>query len=166
MHEGDSNPIGEASAAPPAPPPTVHLDPRRFRFRLRLWLPDTAQALNLGVRRILQMARSCGCGVERMADLEIATREALANAMIHGNGRSAEKRVLLRCYGEPEMGLLIVIRDEGSGFDPASVADPRQDDRRHLPHGRGLFLMRRLMDFVDYRKGGREVILFQACRPT
>lgn len=166
MYEGDSKPVEEAAKELPSAPPPPPLDPRRFRFRLRLWLPDTSQALNLGVRRILQMARSCGCRVDRMADLEIAAREALANAMIHGNQRSADKRVLLRCYGEPEFGILIVIRDEGPGFDPATVADPREDDRRHLPHGRGLFLMRRLMDFVDYRKGGREVILFQACRPT
>jgi serine/threonine-protein kinase RsbW len=136
-------------------------DPRRYRFRLRNSLPCTRTALNAAVRRVMQMARSAGCPRDTQADLEIALREALANAMIHGNQRSADKRVALRSYAEPDVGILVVVRDEGPGFDPHAVPDPRQDDRMHLHHGRGLFLMRSLMDRVEYRKGGREVVLFK-----
>jgi len=53
------------------------------------------------------------------------------------------------------------VRDQGPGFDPARVPDPRHPDRRHLHHGRGLLLMRELMDRVEYRRGGREVLLFK-----
>ena len=56
----------------------------------------------------------------------------------------------------------MLVRDEGPGFIPDDVPDPRSDDRVHLNHGRGLFLMRALMDFVEYRKDGREVLLFRA----
>jgi serine/threonine-protein kinase RsbW len=109
------------------------------------------------------MACTCGCDADRQADLEIALREALANAMVHGNERRARKRVFLRCYGDPTGGILIAVRDEGPGFDPGSVPDPREADRKQLEHGRGLFLMRSLMDHVEYRKAGREVVLFKAC---
>ena len=53
--------------------------------------------------------------------------------------------------------------DEGKGFDPNGVPDPRNDDRMHLSHGRGLLLMRELMDYVEYRRSGREVLIYKSC---
>jgi len=115
------------------------------------------------VRIVLRFARDCDCLGEDRADLEIALREALANAIIHGNAYQHGKRIFLRCYGSPKTGLLILVRDEGPGFDPEQVPDPREADRMHLHHGRGLLLMRELMDHVEYRRGGREVLLYKTC---
>jgi len=56
---------------------------------------------------------------------------------------------------------LVLVRDEGAGFEPAEIPDPRNNDRLQLDHGRGLFLMRALMDQVEYRRRGREVLLFK-----
>lgn len=143
--------------------PTEPPSPRDCRFRFRLTLEPSHAALNRAVRRVLELASSCGCARDGRADLEIATREALANAMIHGNLRQAGSRIHMRCYGEPDRGVLIAIRDEGHGFDPEGVPDPRRSERLHLHHGRGLLLMRELMDRVEHRKGGREVWMFKAC---
>jgi len=109
------------------------------------------------------LAKKCGCTESRLADIEISVREAVANAIIHGNGRRRDQRILFRCYGDPERGILVTVRDNGCGFDPSSVPDPRGEDRLALDHGRGLFLMRELMDHVEYRRGGCEVLLFVAC---
>ena len=133
---------------------------------MRAFLPSTKQALNGAVRDVISIARRCGCVRDNQADLEIALREALANAIIHGNGLHESKRVFLRCYAVPKSAILIVVRDEGEGFDPEQVPDPRNADRMHLNHGRGLLLMRELMDHVEYRKNGREVLLFKSYRPT
>jgi serine/threonine-protein kinase RsbW len=133
---------------------------REYPLRLRTSLPSTTPALNRGVRAVLSIARSCGWVPDRLTDLEIALREALANAMIHGNRLERRKRIFLRCYAGPSEAMMIVVRDEGDGFDPTDVPDPRRDDRLHLPNGRGLLLMRELMDHVEYRRGGREVMLF------
>jgi serine/threonine-protein kinase RsbW len=133
---------------------------REFPFRLRTSLPSTRPALNRGVRAVLKMARSRGWSVDERADLEIALREALANAIIHGNALERNKRVFLRCYAGTDSSMMIVVRDEGSGFDPTGVPDPRDSHRLHLSSGRGLLLMRELMDHVEYRRGGREVRLF------
>jgi serine/threonine-protein kinase RsbW len=108
----------------------------------------------------MRMARECGYPPDHRTDLEIALREALANAMLHGNEYQRRKRVYLRCYGSPNSAMMILVRDEGPGFDPGKVPDPRQADRLHLDSGRGLLLMRELMDHVEYRKGGREVMLY------
>jgi serine/threonine-protein kinase RsbW len=132
-------------------------------MRLRLFLPSTKQALNQAVQAVLCMARRCGCIRDNLADLEIALREALANAIIHGNRSERAKRIFLRSYGAPGGDLLVLVRDEGRGFDPESVPDPRDETRKHLNHGRGLLLMRELTDYVEYRKSGREVLIYKSC---
>jgi len=137
-------------------------DRRDFPLRLRTSLPSTKPALNRAVRAVMRMARESGCVNDDRADLEIALREALANAMIHGNALERGKRVFLRCYAGPGPAVLIVVRDEGPGFDPRAVPDPREADRLHLRNGRGLLLMRELMDHVEHRKGGREVLLWKS----
>lgn len=114
------------------------------------------------MRRVLEMARATGFDESKRTDLAIVLREALANAMIHGSGRDPSSHVLLRSYGEPDGGVVVVVRDNGPGFDPGAVPDPRRVDRMGLHHGRGLLLMRELTDHVEYRKGGREVLLFMA----
>ncbi len=141
-------------------------DLRSFRHRLRARVRSTDEALSRTVRRVRRIARKCGCLEDRRADLEIALREAMANAMIHGHEKIADKRIALACWGDPDRGILILVRDQGAGFDPRGVPDPRTEDRKHLDHGRGLLLMRELMDYVEFRKGGREVVLFKACDPA
>ena len=137
-------------------------DRRLYASRLRTILPSNKQALNEAVHRVLRIAESCGCEGDNQADLEIALREALANAMIHGNAYHDSKNIFLRCYGAPGHGMLIMVRDEGPGFEPESVPDPRGPDRMFLHHGRGLFLMRQLMDYSEHRKNGREVVLYKS----
>jgi serine/threonine-protein kinase RsbW len=136
-----------------------------YPVRLRTFYPSTKQAMNRAVNDVLQMANKCGCMDDDRMDLEIALREALANAITHGNGSKIAKRVFLRCYGSPGNDILILVRDEGNGFDPAQVPDPRNVDRRLLHHGRGLLLMRKLMDHVEYRKDGREVLICKMVNP-
>ncbi len=137
------------------------LDRREYDHRLRTHMPSTKQALNEAVGRVLKIARDCGCLDDGEADLEIALREALANAIIHGNAYGAAKSIFLRCYAATNSGILIIVRDEGPGFDPDQVPDPRDEDRMYLHHGRGLLLMRALMDYVEYRRSGSEVVLYK-----
>ena len=140
------------------PPPR-----RQLPHRLRIWIPSTRAALNRAVSQARGLARRCGCSSSFLEDLEIALREALANAIEHGSGANGQrKRVFFRCYGGPDAGMLIVVRDQGSGFDPDQVPDPRAVERLHLSHGRGLLLMRELMDCVEHRKGGREVAMYRS----
>jgi serine/threonine-protein kinase RsbW len=130
---------------------------------MRWFLPSTKQALNQAVNRVLKVARKCGCVRDQQADLEIALREALANAIIHGNAYRDDKKIYLRCYAAPGSEIVVLVRDEGDGFEPETVPDPRDDGRMHLSHGRGLLLMRELMDYVEYRRSGREVLIYKSC---
>jgi anti-sigma regulatory factor (Ser/Thr protein kinase) len=137
------------------------LDRRTLAFRFRRSLQSTTPGINRTVKDILKHARVTGCLADHQAELEIALREALANAVFHGNRSDAAKRVLVRAYCDPKKGFVIAVRDEGPGFDPTKVPDPRAEDRLELTHGRGIFLMRELMDHIEHRKGGREVVLYK-----
>lgn len=82
----------------------------------------------------------------------IALREALTNAIKHGNGLDPEKKVDV-CLTVGESGIDIVVEDRGSGFDPGAVADPLAPDNLLKTQGRGIFYMRKFMDKIDYDFG-------------
>lgn len=141
-----------------------NLQRRELPFRLRLRIPSDRKSIRKAVDKVCRVAVRCGCSEDRQADLEIALREALANAIAHGNRSRPGREVFLRCYAGPKAGILVAVRDQGCGFDPDSVPDPRAADRKHLEHGRGLLLMRELTDGLEFRRGGCEVVLFQDLR--
>ncbi|HEX5854676.1 MAG TPA: ATP-binding protein [Thermoanaerobaculia bacterium] len=91
----------------------------------------------------------------------MALREALANAIKHGNGQDATKRVHLEME-VADSTLRIRIQDEGTGFDPERVVDPLAPENRLKTSGRGIFYMKTFMDEVRFRQvdgGGMEIVL-------
>jgi serine/threonine-protein kinase RsbW len=90
-------------------------------------------------------------------DIEMALREALANAVIHGNGDDSCKGVYVtcRCYMDGEVS--ITVRDQGQGFDSNTVLDPTLLENLLFTHGRGIYLMKTLMDEVSFEEGGSVV---------
>jgi serine/threonine-protein kinase RsbW len=91
--------------------------------------------------------------------VDLAVREAVANAIKHGNGQDPGKRV--RVDGGLEGGELVIrIEDEGAGFDPVALGDPLAPENMMKPSGRGIFYMRNFMDGIEYdaRPGGGTVV--------
>jgi serine/threonine-protein kinase RsbW len=91
----------------------------------------------------------------------MALREALANAIKHGNGQDLAKRVHLE-MDVKDHTLRIRIRDEGTGFDPGKVVDPLAPENRFKTSGRGIFYMKTFMDEVRFSRaegGGMEIVL-------
>lgn len=82
----------------------------------------------------------------------IAIREAVANAIKHGNREDPEKQVTVRVRVVKQV-LTIEVQDEGEGFEPTEVADPLAPDNLLKPDGRGIFYMKRFMDDIDYSFG-------------
>jgi anti-sigma regulatory factor (Ser/Thr protein kinase) len=92
----------------------------------------------------------------REAAFQISMREALTNAVSHGNRHNASKKVYVQYTCEPEGSLSIVIRDEGDGFNPSDVPLPNdmgEDSKR------GIHLMTSCMDEVQFRRNGTEVFM-------
>lgn len=129
-------------------------------------------AVSRGVRSIAQRHR-----------IAVPLEEALVNAIVHGNLEidSATKSagddffwqtVQERRNSKPYVNrivkvrvdvsddeIIVVIRDEGPGFDPGKIADPTESDNLEIPFGRGLLLMRSFMDEVGFNEAGNEVTL-------
>jgi len=92
----------------------------------------------------------------REAAFVIAIREALANAVTHGNHHNGFKKVYVQYTCEPDNSLSILIRDEGDGFDSSEVPIPK-DMGQDI--SRGIYLMTSCMDEVQFRRNGTEVYM-------
>lgn len=105
------------------------------------------------------------CGVngntlpnEKLFGLRLALEEAITNAIIHGNRRQPDRSVTIR-YRRTKGLVEVTVRDEGEGFDCTAIPDPTHEDNLMQCSGRGIFLMRKLVDEVRYNKIGNEVTL-------
>jgi serine/threonine-protein kinase RsbW len=91
--------------------------------------------------------------------MSVAVREAVVNAIKHGNHADESKRVSMTFVLEPR-SLEVVVRDEGGGFDPATVPNPTAAENLLKACGRGIFFMRSFMDEVSYAfpSGGGSIV--------
>ena len=88
----------------------------------------------------------------------VATMEATNNAIIHGNNSDPSKnvRIEIHCI---EKELKVHIEDQGIGFDHSNIPDPTAPENLEKINGRGIFLMERLSDEINYHDAGRIVEL-------
>jgi serine/threonine-protein kinase RsbW len=91
-------------------------------------------------------------------NLRVALTEALANAIVYGNAEDAAKRVGVRALFGPNTAQ-IEVTDEGGGFDYQSLPDPTVPFARMEPRGRGLFLIRQLVDEVRFNDLGNSICM-------
>ena len=80
-------------------------------------------------------------------DAVLVATELVTNAIIHGNMGQAERTVMLNVDIVNEE-IVIVVADEGSGFDLTAIADPTTEANRQLPSGRGLWVVRSLVETI------------------
>lgn len=109
------------------------------------------------VERALAAMHRCGCGEHQREAVEMALREALANAILHGNQSDPKKTVQVECYRQADGSVLAVVRDQGGGFDLTQLKDPTQLENLLQTGGRGLYLIRHCMDDVEFSRGGCEI---------
>ena len=126
-------------------------------FQLRLCLGADVRAISPVVESVMEALKELPCVAVADFAIETALREALANAVVHGCRNDAAQRVDCTLSCNPCGEVHIVVRDPGQGFDPASVPDPLSEENVRSNHGRGIFLISRLMDRVWFERGGTEI---------
>jgi len=134
-------------------------------IRLELSLRSEVAAISPFVDTLMHLIRKCKWVAGNEEDIQIALREALANAVIHGNHQDPGKHVYVGCRGGTDE-VSIVVRDEGQGFDPGDVPDPTAPENIKSSHGRGIYLMKTLMDEVRFERGGTVVYMRKSRRAT
>jgi serine/threonine-protein kinase RsbW len=88
--------------------------------------------------------------------VHLALEEAFLNAVQHGSKMNASRQIRIDYVVDPDR-VEVSVTDEGDGFDPEMVPDPRTDENLYKPQGRGLLLMRSYMDVVEFREQGNSV---------
>jgi serine/threonine-protein kinase RsbW len=120
-------------------------------------MPSDVKAISPLLDQLMHLIEESRCVAGEELSVEVALREALNNAVLHGNRLDPSKLVRVYCRCELGKELSVVIKDQGSGFDPSAIPDPSGVANLLAEHGRGILLMRSQMDEVSFGCGGREV---------
>lgn len=126
--------------------------------------PATAEEVDALLREIMGAIEKNRCPVGDYDEIRLALREALNNAVKHGSGFNSGKKVHVAVRCNNSDGFWISIRDEGAGFDPDNVPNPTEPENLERFSGRGLFMIRELMDDVQFRDRGREIRMLRRPR--
>jgi len=137
------------AAADNAIPPARKAAPSVTEQTTRLVLPSHIEAVADAAAAVTGFIRDCGAPDDAAFGIEMAVREAVTNAMVHGNQEDEAKsvEVVFNCQGNE---LEIEVKDQGEGFEPEDVPDPTDPANLLKTSGRGIFLMRTFMDDVQY----------------
>lgn len=119
-----------------------------------LWVASRYENIELAQAALAHVCKQRGVDGETEHWMGMALREAMANAIKHGNRLDETKRVYLS-IGLDDSELVIVVGDEGEGFDPSHIADPLAPENALKTSGRGIFYMRTFMDEVSFSRGER-----------
>jgi serine/threonine-protein kinase RsbW len=140
-----------------AHPSRCEFDSDDLLVKVDLKLPGDVQAISPIVERVMAIVTEMGCAAGREFEIELALREALANAIEHGSGHDPLKEIQCCVACDHARGMLIIVRDPGPGFDPASIPSPIAGQNLFSTGGRGIYLINQLMDEVHFDKGGTEI---------
>ncbi len=125
------------------------------RLQMPSEVPCIEQAVNLVTRHCLSGEPGC----ERLRfRLQVALAEALSNAVVRGNREDPAKRVLVEAELSADF-IRVSITDQGDGFDPAQVPEPIRPEQLFQTCGRGLFLIRKLVDDVRFNEQGNSICM-------
>jgi serine/threonine-protein kinase RsbW len=130
--------------------------------RVSYRMESTLESVNKAEEMADQVASQAGFDEDTRGGISMSVREAMINAVLHGNAYDPGKRVNLT-FEQTGQDLVIQITDEGKGLDPNDVADPLAPENLLKQSGRGIFLMKAFMDDVRFRKldPGTEITLIK-----
>lgn len=124
-----------------------------------LELPNDLRSIEPAVAFLVERSLEAGFHSDRLRlNLRVSLTEALANAILYGNAHDPSKRVRVDARVAADE-VVVRVTDEGHGFDPDSVPDPTLPDNLTRAGGRGLFLIRNLMDSVEFNPAGNAITM-------
>ena len=125
---------------------------------IRMDLPsDPSSSATLG-KLLLRRLAEIGVGDDTAMRIRLAAHEAVTNAVEHGNRWDFSKKIHVECILEPGR-VEVSVEDEGDGYRPEDVPDPTLDENLLKSHGRGLLLIRDIMDEVRLSDSGTRITM-------
>ena len=113
-----------------------------------LVLESSLESVDRAEEIVLSAAREIGFDEDARYQVGIAVRESMVNAVAHGNRYHSGKKVLFQVWTSPER-LVVLIGDEGNGFELDKVPDPRDEANLMRHSGRGMLMIRAFMDELE-----------------
>jgi serine/threonine-protein kinase RsbW len=124
-------------------------------------MPADPEAIAAVVDAISETLERLEVPEQKRLEVTLAVQEALANAVVHGCGNDPSKQVRCRLKSDPQGRIVIIVTDPGPGFSPDLLSDPKHQENLHADHGRGVYLIRQLMDEVHFERGGNEIRMWK-----
>lgn len=124
-----------------------------------LRIPSRIEAVEEAAAVVSEFLSRAGVGDDALFGIEMAVREAVTNAVSHGNNLDETKFVEVGLKSFPDY-FEIKVHDQGTGFNPSDIPDPTKEENILRTSGRGIFFMRNFMDEVEWSldpKGGTTV---------
>jgi anti-sigma regulatory factor (Ser/Thr protein kinase) len=134
--------------------------------KLDVTISANPNAISGVVDGVMQIAREMKCAEGNEFQIELALREALANAIVHGCNNDPSKKVECCVACTESSDVVILVRDPGEGFIPSAVPNPLAAENVHATHGRGIYLINQLMDEVSFERNGAEIRMRKAATPS
>ena len=128
---------------------------------LDLSMPANSEAIATVVDTISENLDRLEVPEQKRLEVALAVQEALANAVVHGCGNDSSKQVRCQLKSGAHGRIVIIVTDPGPGFNTNSLADPKQGENLYEDHGRGVYLIRQLMDEVHFERGGNEIRMWK-----
>lgn len=114
-----------------------------------LTLPSRIDAVNEAAAAVARILGQLDESEQLMFGIDMAIREAVTNAVVHGNKQDDSKQIRVAIKSSPQE-IEISVHDEGAGFNPAEVADPTAAENIMKTSGRGIFFMRNFVDEIEW----------------
>jgi serine/threonine-protein kinase RsbW len=124
----------------------------------RLIIESRIDNLRVVEKEIDEISSEIGIKQDYYGKILVTTMEAVNNAIVHGNKCDETKIVEIRIAYRNRI-LKITVTDEGRGFIPKNIPDPTKPENIENFHGRGVFLMSKLADEIEFNERGNEVTM-------
>ena len=117
------------------------------------------QNLRIVEKELDYISTDLGIAQDNYGKIMVCAMEAVNNAILHGNKSDTEKFVSIEIKNDGN-DLIISVEDEGPGFDPSGIPDPTKPENIESISGRGIFLMSKLADKIEFSEKGNKVIMY------
>ena len=120
--------------------------------------PSQLENITIVEKLIDELSDTYKLNTELYGNILVSVVESVSNAILHGNQSDVSKFVHIECFVHNE-NISFIVSDEGTGFNFKDIPDATLPENIDIPHGRGIFLMHRLADSVQFDKNGSQVAI-------
>ncbi len=138
--------------------PTSKKGKTTSKMSQQMELSSSSESIHIVEKLIDALCANYKVNEDHYGNILVAITEAVNNAIYHGNKSNPDKKIFITFKSHPK-AITFTVRDEGKGFDFQHLPDPTDPKNLEKPTGRGVFLMHRLADSVEFSEKGRCVSL-------